>query len=177
MPILGLAVALFVLVLGASVFLMLQSPGSSRVVDREAGPGDPSTRYQVAQQVDIHYGASWYPGRILQVNADSYEISYDGWSSHWNESVTASRLRARAPAPSAEAPAPVSAKAPAPSVEAPPPVAAGTYTAGDNVQIEWKGSWYPGRILEVGGVRYKITYDGYSSSWDEWVETARLRPR
>jgi hypothetical protein len=154
-----LALALFVLVLVASVFLTFRSQSSSQSVDRETGPGDPTTRYQLAQQVDVHYGATWYPGRILQVKDDSYEISYDGWSSHWNEWVTAARLRARAPAPPVEAPA----------------VGTGTYTAGDNVQIEWKGSWYPGRILEVGGVGYKITYDGYSSSWDEWVEPARLR--
>lgn len=51
----------------------------------------------------------------------------------------------------------------------------GPYRQGEWVQIEWHGGWYPGTILEVDGARYKVTYDGYSSAWDEWVEPSRLR--
>lgn len=71
----------------------------------------------------------------------------------------------------AAAPAP----APAPA-EAPAPPPAGGYGAGDAVQILWEGQWYPGKILEADGARYKIRYDGYDASWDEWVTTDRLRP-
>lgn len=49
-----------------------------------------------------------------------------------------------------------------------------SYAVGDAVQIEWKGSWYPGRIVEVAGSSCRITYDGYSATWEEWVETSRL---
>ena len=49
-----------------------------------------------------------------------------------------------------------------------------SFATGDRVNILWKGSWYPGRILAVSGNSYKITYDGYDSSWDEWVEPARV---
>ena len=51
----------------------------------------------------------------------------------------------------------------------------GDYEVGQSVEILWKGTWYPGRILDIKGNQYKITYTGYNSSWDEWVETARLR--
>jgi hypothetical protein len=53
----------------------------------------------------------------------------------------------------------------------------GGYRVGDAVNIEWKGTWWAGRILEVEGEKHKITYDGYGSNWDEWVGTERLRPR
>ena len=51
----------------------------------------------------------------------------------------------------------------------------GSYQVGQSVQILWRGKWYPGQILGVSGNQYKVTYYGYDSSWDEWVETARLR--
>lgn len=72
----------------------------------------------------------------------------------------------------AAAPAPTPAAAPA---TAPAGSADGTYAAGDAVQILWEGQWYPGRVLEADGSRYKIRYDGYDESWDEWVTSERLR--
>jgi WD40 repeat protein len=51
-----------------------------------------------------------------------------------------------------------------------------TYKPGDAVNIEWKGKWYPGKILEVQKNGYKISYDGYGADWYETVTTARLKP-
>jgi len=52
------------------------------------------------------------------------------------------------------------------------------YANGDAVQIEWHGTWWPGRVVGVeGGGRYRINYDGYSSSWDETVGPDRLCPK
>jgi hypothetical protein len=55
------------------------------------------------------------------------------------------------------------------------------YPAGSAVEIEWRGGWYAGRVLqddapEEGGRRYLVRYDGYSETWDEWVGPDRLRP-
>ncbi|CAN5707577.1 hypothetical protein BH23GEM3_BH23GEM3_08770 [soil metagenome] len=52
---------------------------------------------------------------------------------------------------------------------------AATYKVGDAVSIQWSASWWPGRVLAVEGERYRIRYDDYDSSWDEWVTAARLR--
>ena len=49
------------------------------------------------------------------------------------------------------------------------------YKVGTKVEILWSGSWYKGAVKEVKGAQYKITYDGWSSSWDEWVGKDRLR--
>lgn len=50
------------------------------------------------------------------------------------------------------------------------------YKPESKVEIEWSGAWYKGSILEVKDDKYKITYQGYSSSWDELVNKERLRP-
>jgi hypothetical protein len=45
------------------------------------------------------------------------------------------------------------------------------------IKVLWKNSWYNARILRRDGSRYYISYDGYSSSWNEWVTEARMRKR
>ncbi len=64
-----------------------------------------------------------------------------------------------------------------------PPVAAvqpvgKSFAAGDDVEVEWKGSWYPASVMELKPQgRYKIHYDGYDNSWDEVVGASRIRAR
>jgi hypothetical protein len=52
---------------------------------------------------------------------------------------------------------------------------AAAWKAGDKVDIEWKGSWWQGEVLEVKDGKYKVHYTGWSNSWDEWVGSERLR--
>ena len=49
------------------------------------------------------------------------------------------------------------------------------FQAGDNVEIEYGGTWYPGSVKQVKASQFFISYDDYDSSWDEWVESSRLR--
>lgn len=53
--------------------------------------------------------------------------------------------------------------------------AQGTWRVGDRAEVSWTGSWYPARILEARDGKYRIRYDGYDASWDEWVTPARMR--
>jgi hypothetical protein len=57
--------------------------------------------------------------------------------------------------------------------------ASGKFKKGDPVMVEWKGSWWPARVIAMrqGKAPYKIHYDGYSNSWDEWVGNRRIRRR
>ena len=48
-------------------------------------------------------------------------------------------------------------------------------TVGDQVKVEWNGSWWDAKILEIDGERHLITYIGFDSSWDEWVTTERIQ--
>ncbi len=43
------------------------------------------------------------------------------------------------------------------------------------VRVEWNGEWYPAEILKQEGDKYLIHYDGYASSWDEWVTKDRIK--
>ncbi|MCB9948618.1 MAG: hypothetical protein H6842_12490 [Rhodospirillaceae bacterium] len=109
------------------------------------------------QPVEVFWGSEWWPGHVIEgprPDSTCY-ITYDGYDSSWDEWVTPDRLR---------------------RVGSLPP--GGLCTVGAVVQIEWNGSWYPGRVLEgpqADGTCY-ITYDGYDSGWDEWVAPSRLRP-
>lgn len=59
-----------------------------------------------------------------------------------------------------------------------PTTAATTFKVGDTVDVEWSGSWYESQILAVeAGPKYKIHYVGWSDSYDESVEPARVRVR
>ena len=49
------------------------------------------------------------------------------------------------------------------------------YSSGQQVKVEWKGSWWDGLIREVQGDNYLIHYIGFDSSWDEWVDDSRLQ--
>src|SRR5437762_12742136 len=46
----------------------------------------------------------------------------------------------------------------------------------DHVEVEWKSDWYQAQIIQVQGNQFKVHYDGYESSWDEWVDNTRIRP-
>ncbi len=46
---------------------------------------------------------------------------------------------------------------------------------GDEVEVEWQGSWYAAVIRERRGDQWLIHYDGYGDEWDELVGEDRIR--
>jgi tRNA A-37 threonylcarbamoyl transferase component Bud32 len=66
--------------------------------------------------------------------------------------------------------------APQPTAESQPAPKPAPYKVGQNVDVNWKGSWWQGTVTAVKGDKFLVHYIGWSSSWDEWVTTARLRP-
>ncbi len=51
---------------------------------------------------------------------------------------------------------------------------AGTCRPGQQTQVLWQGSWYSATMLRAQNGLCYITYNGYDSSWDEWVEPVRI---
>lgn len=50
------------------------------------------------------------------------------------------------------------------------------YSVGDQVEVEWAGSWYNASILQIlTNGRVKVHYVGWSDSWDEVVPLNRVR--
>lgn len=41
--------------------------------------------------------------------------------------------------------------------------------AGDAVSVLWKGKWYDAQVLQTTPQQCLVSYNGYDSSWDEWV--------
>ena len=66
-----------------------------------------------------------------------------------------------------------------PPQEAPPTEAAVACPVGGEINVLWNGSWYPATIKEGPNDQSQcfIGYDGYASSWDEWVGADRMAPR
>lgn len=44
------------------------------------------------------------------------------------------------------------------------------------IQVEWKGTWYPAAILKKDGAKIQIHYVDFDETWDEWVTADRIRP-
>jgi hypothetical protein len=83
--------------------------------------------------------------------------------------IARNRLKALAVAPVAAAPQVAAAQ---------PAKRASTFAVDDDVDVEWKGAWYPASVMEVKAQgKYKIHYQGYDSSWDETVGPSRIRAR
>ncbi|TWT81538.1 hypothetical protein CA13_29910 [Planctomycetes bacterium CA13] len=53
--------------------------------------------------------------------------------------------------------------------------AAGLPVIGDTVRIEWGNKWWDGEVIEVDAERFKVTYAGWGSNWDEWKTSDQLR--
>jgi hypothetical protein len=56
-----------------------------------------------------------------------------------------------------------------------PTLGSSNFKKGDLVQVEWNGSWYKARVLEINQDTYKIHYEGYGDEWNEWVTATRIK--
>ncbi len=113
----------------------------------------------VGDRAQVEWKGSWYSAKVLKVKDDQCFIHYDGYGKKWDEWVGPNRIKIT--------------QAAGPGAAAQP---GAIYSIGDPVQVQWKGSWYPAHVLAASKKgTYKIHYDGYSSSWDEWVGLSRMK--
>lgn len=103
---------------------------------------------------EVLWGGSWWRAEVLERRAGLIKIHYTGWGAEWDEWITPARLR---------------------QVAVHAPLKAGK--TGQQVDIEWHGSWWDGQIIDVRSGLYKVHYSGWGNEWDEWVEPNRLRVR
>jgi RNA binding chromodomain-containing protein len=106
---------------------------------------------RVGERVEVLYGGKYWPARIVDVKGARIKVHWLGVKGYADEFVEAGTVRPL-------------------QVETP------TYRVGANVEVEWKGKWYPAKVLEVKGPIYYIHYTGYGNEWDEWVSSKRMRP-
>ena len=49
------------------------------------------------------------------------------------------------------------------------------HSIGEMIKVEWNGGWWDAQILDINGEKYLIHYNGFDSSWDEWIDTTRMK--
>lgn len=69
----------------------------------------------------------------------------------------------------------VATPASAQNASSPPPPP--NFAAGDLVDVEFTGGWYPATVLSVIAGRWEIAYDGYGADWHQLVGPDRIRAR
>lgn len=120
--------------------------------------------FKKGDRVEAKSYSSWYPATIIDTRPGEWKVTYDGYSSGSDEWVGLDRLRRKGE------PAPSSLPKPA------GPAIAGQWKAGDRVEAQSYGAWYPATVLAADGAKWKVTYDGYSSGSDEWLPAEKIRP-
>ena len=108
--------------------------------------------YRVGDKVEVLWEGKWYPAKIFDRQGGSYCITYIGYDRSWDECVEGDRIRY-------------------------PERLFGNIDPqrGERVDVLWRGNWYPAIVYDLSQGYYCITYIGYDRSWDECVESDRLR--
>jgi hypothetical protein len=131
--------------------------------------------YAVGDHVLVDWEASSppYPARIVEsVSPTRFKMHFDGYDDIWDEVVSRDRIRGYVVGPVAapEPPAKVRAKA----IQA---ARNNVYKVGGHVRVEWHGQMYPATITGiVGQERYRVSFDGYGTEWDDIVGLSRMQP-
>ena len=100
--------------------------------------------------IEAEWQGQWYPAKVMEVRNGAHLVSYDGFGREWDEWVASSRVRLRNDT---------------------------KYSLGEEVSVEWKGSWYRAKIIDLRSGSALIHYIGYDKSWDEWAEFKRIKRR
>lgn len=103
---------------------------------------------RVGERLEVLSEGDWYRAHVVEVDGDRCRVRYVEDSS--DEWVEPSRMRAWSPK---------------------------NWPIGSAVDVEWKGRWYPARVLDGRLGVSLVHYDDYASSWDEWVGGGRVRAR
>lgn len=159
----------------AGFFLVTDEPSSV------IGPVEPSSvvntgvQLSVGDKVQVRWRDGWYIASVLRVeeNGDVY-VSFDGYGSEWNDTVTRDRIRLIAPGTEAPAGGQAEKKQVLPPNKEVTPQT--KLEVGRKLLVSWYGKWYPGEVLslEPDG-KVKIHFTGWDSKYDEIVERDRLR--
>lgn len=111
-----------------------------------------AARPRLGQRLEVSYQGKWYKAKIIGVSGKEVKVHYVGYNDSWDELVGPDRIRPYAPA---------------------------QFAAGDKVQVLWRTDkkWYPATVVAGKFGLHHIRYDGYDSSFDEWVGPGAIKLR
>jgi tetratricopeptide (TPR) repeat protein len=157
---------------------------------------------KIGDTIKVQWNDKIYDATIIDIEGFQYKIRYAGYSDYWNEWITEKRIPSVEKINKIKLENKKNIikgliilfiavciflalsylgkgfvyklihKTPANSV-----IYTNTYKIGDKVKVSWKGTYYNATIIDKYNSQYKISYDGYGSSWDEWVYADRIKPR
>ncbi len=168
-----LCVALALLLFGQACIVHTNNPPPGGGGGGYAGGG--YAQYPPGSRVSVLWKGTWYAAVVRQTSGNLTLVHYVGYSNSWDEWVAPGRIRGAGGPAYDNSPPPAYNNPPPPAYNNPPPPAAMYYSPGSRVSVLWKGSWYPAVVLKRNGNLYYVHYDGYSSSWNEWVAVGRIR--
>jgi hypothetical protein len=92
----------------------------------------------------------WYPGRIEQVDGNTFWIRWVGYKESATEQIADRDIRPFVPL---------------------------QYASGTLVDVEWQGAWLPAEVLTGRWGMHLVHYENFEPLWDEWVSARRIRLR
>ncbi len=104
--------------------------------------------WQRGDYVEVEWKERWWRAQVLEVESPRTKVHYLGFDAAWDEWVAPERVRPPTPIP---------------------------VRTGARVEIEWKGTFWPGVVQDVADDFARVHYDDYGPEWDEWVTAKRLR--
>jgi hypothetical protein len=102
----------------------------------------------IAEGWEGREGGKWYKANILSAGDGKFQVTWPGWDSSHDSWLTPENLR------------PAGRKLP---------------ENGTKVEIEWDGTWYPGKVLRSELGLLLVHYNGYTAADEEWVPIDRVR--
>ncbi len=114
------------------------------------GKAQTAASLRVGERVEAYSLDRWYRGFIVDAKTGSNKVHFYGFETSDDEWVTDKMIRT-------------------------PEVV--QFAKGASVEVEWKKTWYPAKVLDFKGGSHYITYDGYGKEWDEWVSSSRIRKK
>lgn len=113
---------------------------------------------KVGDKAEVLWKGKWYPATVKKVKENRCYIHYDGYAKSWDEWVGPKRIRIKGQETTSK------------KLD---------LDIGDPVEVKWKGTWYPAHVIAINKKKtsWKIHYDGYNNSWDEWVSANRIRSK
>lgn len=117
--------------------------------------------FEPGDRVEVLWEGAWFEAAIVEATDESCLVHYVGWDHDYDEWVDDERIRY----PDGVDPNAVSTLEQTGSV----------HEIGSNVEVLYGESWWPAVVVGLSGDKYRIRYDGYDESYDEWVDDSRIR--
>lgn len=157
-----------------------------RPAGRAGGPAGISS-LKKGDKVEMEFRGAWYPATVVEAPGNgTVRVHPDGWADSWKEDVGPDRLRSL-PTPPPPPPAVQGAGGSSSGASSAQRAPGSGWQKGDKVSVEYRGDWHAATVLdgpkddkdESGKpVRlWRIHFDGWADSWDDWVPKERIKNR